>query len=414
MLLGDDGESTLGCVGGRRDRVDRAHLDGQLDTADAGEVDRKAEQIGAVGKRRQRPGEGQREEELVRRLRLVVVFVEGHHRVLEGQHDAGIEFEGEVQVEGAAAPGLGVQFDFPGLAQRIRLDEMPLVVHVKTVVDGVILQFSDEARDIDNCHVRDATRTVSRDMNDDDLLGLLHETVDAIAAALSTHQDWGLVGGARDDEYKHDVVADAAALAVLTKAPVGVLSEESGITDFERDIIVVLDPVDGSTNASHGLPWFATSICAVDDAGPRAAIVINHVTKQRFAAVRGGGATLNGGPIRPTGATELSQSIVALSGLPANGHLGWKQFRALGASALDMCAVAAGMLDAFLDCTPSPAHGPWDYLGGLLICQEAGAVVADRYGEELVVLEHQARRTPVAAATPALLENCIKSLNKTE
>jgi fructose-1,6-bisphosphatase/inositol monophosphatase family enzyme len=248
-------------------------------------------------------------------------------------------------------------------------------------------------------------------MNDNDLLGLLHETVDAIAAALSTHDDWGLVGGARDDEYKHDVVADAAALAVLTKAPVGILSEESGITDFERDVIVVLDPVDGSTNASHGLPWFATSICAVGDDGPRAAVVINHVTKQRFAALRGGGATLNGNPIRPTAATELAHSIVALSGMPSQGNLGWRQFRALGASALDMCAVAAGMLDAFLDCTPQPAHGPWDYLGGLLICQEAGAVVTDRYGDDLLVLEHTARRSPVAAATPALLEDCIKKLN---
>jgi myo-inositol-1(or 4)-monophosphatase len=248
-------------------------------------------------------------------------------------------------------------------------------------------------------------------MNDDDLLGLLHETADAIAAALAVHQDWGLVGGERDDEYKHDVVADAAALGVLAKAPVGILSEESGITDFERDIVVVLDPVDGSTNASHGLPWFATSLCAVDGDGARAALVVNHPTRARFAAVRGGGATLNGSPIRPTATTELSDAIVALSGMPANGHLGWRQYRALGASALDLCAVAAGMVDAFLDCYHRPAHGPWDYLGGMLICEEAGAVVTDRYGEDLVVLEHTARRNPVAAATPALLEQCIKKLN---
>ena len=52
------------------------------------------------------------------------------------------------------------------------------------------------------------------------------------------------------------------------------------------------------------------------------------------------------------------------------------------------------MLDAFIDCTEAPAHGPWDYLGGLLVCQEAGAVVADRYGDDLVVLEHGARRSP--------------------
>lgn len=248
-------------------------------------------------------------------------------------------------------------------------------------------------------------------MNDDDLLALLHETADAIAAALAVHEDWGLVGGDRDDEYKHDVVADAAALGVLGKAPVGILSEESGMADVTRDVVVVLDPVDGSTNASHGLPWFATSLCAVDRDGPRAALVVNHGTRGRFAAVRGGGATLNNTPIRPTSTTEMSAAIVALSGMPAQGHLGWRQYRALGASALDLCAVAAGMVDAFLDCYHRPAHGPWDYLGGMLICQEAGAVVADRFGDELVVLDHKARRNPVAAATPALLQQCIKKLN---
>ena len=55
----------------------------------------------------------------------------------------------------------------------------------------------------------------------------------------------------------------------------------------------------------------------------------------------------------------------------------------------------------------------------MLVCQEAGAVVVDRYGDDLVVLDHAARRTPIAAATPELLAqililatNCIKSLNK--
>ncbi len=248
-------------------------------------------------------------------------------------------------------------------------------------------------------------------MNDSDLLGLLHETADAVAAALSTHHDWGLVGGERSDEYKHDVVADAAALAVLQKAHVGILSEESGLTHVEREVIVVVDPVDGSTNASHGLPWFATSLCAVDRDGPRAAVVVNLATNARFAALRGGGATRNGAPMRPTATTELSSAIVALSGMPTQGHLGWRQYRALGASALDMCAVAAGMVDAFIDCYHAPAHGPWDYMGGLLICQEAGAVVTDRYGDELVVLEHTARRNPIAAATPALLKECIEKLN---
>ncbi|MCB0971250.1 MAG: hypothetical protein KDA97_06995, partial [Acidimicrobiales bacterium] len=68
-----------------------------------------------------------------------------------------------------------------------------------------------------------------------------------------------------------------------------------------------------------------------------------------------------------------------------------------------LCAVADGTLDAYLDATVDEL-GVWDYLGALLVCREAGAVIADAAGRDLVVLEHGARRTPVAAATDALLE----------
>ncbi|MDD9371521.1 MAG: hypothetical protein PV358_15490, partial [Acidimicrobiales bacterium] len=53
------------------------------------------------------------------------------------------------------------------------------------------------------------------------------------------------------------------------------------------------------------------------------------------------------------------------------------------------------------------AHGVWDYLGGALVCAEAGAVVTDAYGRDLTVVDHAARRTPVAAATPALLDALV-------
>src|SRR5207248_4096597 len=102
-----------------------------------------------------------------------------------------------------------------------------------------------------------------------------------------------------------------------------------------------------------------------------------------------------------SGCTELRQSVVALSGYP-RAYLGWKQFRALGACALDLCAVAAGVVDAYIDCSRD-AHGPWDYLGGMLICQEAGAPIRDRHGRDLVARTHTDRRTPIAAASEALL-----------
>jgi fructose-1,6-bisphosphatase/inositol monophosphatase family enzyme len=235
-------------------------------------------------------------------------------------------------------------------------------------------------------------------------LELLDETAAAIAAVLGALDDWGLAG-TRPGQYLSDLAADEAALAVLDAAGVGVLSEESGGHGRERPVTVVLDPLDGSTNASRGIPWFATSLCAVDAEGPLAALVINLASGGRFEAVRGGGARGDGRLLVPSTSRELSRSIVALSGLPP-GWLGWSQYRALGAAALDLGAVAAGVVDAYIDCSKS-AHGPWDYLGGLLVCQEAGAVVADAEGRDLVCLEHDARRTPIAAATPVLLEAAV-------
>lgn len=241
-------------------------------------------------------------------------------------------------------------------------------------------------------------------MRDDLLLEVLHDAATAVRAALDGLADWG-DAGTRDGQYLSDVAADEAALGVLRRAGLGAMSEETGLHDGDRDIVVVLDPVDGSTNASRDLPWYATSLCAVDRDGARAALVVDQAGGARFEARRGGGATVDGRPLRPSGATELSESIVGLSGYPP-WWFGWKQYRALGAVALDLCAVAGGRLDAYVDCSPS-AHGAWDYLGGMLICQEAGAAVDDAWGRPLVTLDHRARRTPVAAATPALLDAAL-------
>ena len=237
-----------------------------------------------------------------------------------------------------------------------------------------------------------------------DLLDLFGEIAVAVRHALDGIDDWHRPGE-RSGQYGLDLTADAVALRILDDAGVGVLSEESGLRRGDASVVVVIDPVDGSTNASRGIPWYATSLCAVDRDGPFVALVETQANGTRYTAVRGGGAFRNGLPIRPSGATDLSKSIVGLSGLPPR-WLGWKQFRALGAAALDMCAVADGTLDAYIDASPS-AHGSWDYLGALLVCQEAGAVVVDAQQRDLVTLGHSDRRTPLAAATPALLDRVV-------
>jgi fructose-1,6-bisphosphatase/inositol monophosphatase family enzyme len=241
-------------------------------------------------------------------------------------------------------------------------------------------------------------------MDDDALLELLHDTATAVHDALAGLGDWGLAG-TRAGQYRSDLAADEAALAVLARADVGVLSEESGTADLDRELVVVIDPVDGSTNAARGIPWYATSLCAVDRDGPRVAVVVNQASGVRFEAVRGGGARRDGRPITPSGCTVLGESIVAFSGYPPR-YLGWNQYRALGAAALDLCAVAEGVLDGYAVLGGSRL-GSWDYLGGMLVCTEAGAVVAEADGRPLVTTGHDERRRPVAASSPELLDALV-------
>jgi myo-inositol-1(or 4)-monophosphatase len=169
----------------------------------------------------------------------------------------------------------------------------------------------------------------------------------------------------------------------------------------------VVDPLDGSTNASRGVPWYATSLCAADETGLRVAVVVNLATGTRYEAVRGQGATRNGRAIEPSAVTRLERAMVGLSGYPPR-WLGWRQYRALGAAALDLCAVADGTLDGYLDCSWN-AHGVWDFAAAVLVCREAGATVVDATGRPLETLDPAERRTPVAGATAALVDELLEA-----
>lgn len=246
-------------------------------------------------------------------------------------------------------------------------------------------------------------------MNIDDVLGLLSDTAAAVELALRpVDGDRRRARTDRAGQYAIDLVADEAALGVLGRAPVAVLSEESGWSGpSDAAVTVVLDPVDGSTNASRHIPYWATSLCALDGDGPLAALVVNQATGVATTAVRGGGAWREGEPIAPRKIERVEDSLVALSGRPGR-WLAWKQFRALGSAALSLCDLAAGAVDGLVD--GGAWHAPWDYLGGLLVCREAGAEVVDVAGRELVVLDFDVRRQILAAATPALLEELRPAL----
>jgi myo-inositol-1(or 4)-monophosphatase len=234
------------------------------------------------------------------------------------------------------------------------------------------------------------------------LLELFGDVCEAITRAL------GPVRGAerrartpKPGQYAIDLIADEAALSLLLGHDLLIVSEESGVTGPPRaPITVVVDPVDGSSNASRDLPYWATSLCALDANGPLAAMVVNHATAEVTTATRGGGAFRDDQPLHASTVERVEDSFVALSTFP-NRMLHWKQFRAMGSCALALCDVAAGNFDGYFD--GGSVHAPWDYLGGYLICLEAGALVVDLADRPLGIGDPNVRRHLVAAGTPALL-----------
>ena len=223
-----------------------------------------------------------------------------------------------------------------------------------------------------------------------------------IRDAVEGHRGRGYSGD-RATQYHLDVAADEVALRLLTAEGFRVVSEESGVTGA-GELTVVVDPIAGSTNCDRGIPFYATSLAVVREDELLAGVVVNQATGTVFAAERGQGATRDGESIQTSGQTAFAASIAAFSGLPPR-HLGWSQYRALGAASLEICLVADGSLDVYGVAQLSTLN-PWDYLGGLLILEEAGGVAAEYRGENLVTTVMAPRR-PIFCATRELLAHMV-------
>ncbi len=248
----------------------------------------------------------------------------------------------------------------------------------------------------------------------DGVLSLFGAICDRTTRILETNDDWSMSGD-RETQYSIDVEIDRACLDMLHAAGLPVLSEESGITgpdgSDDSGAIVVVDPLDGSTNASLGLPWCATALCLVVDGSPSVAMVTNLRTGTRFAAVVGRGATQDGRPITAGEAPPLADAIVAVNARPPDGFRPG-QYRSMGATALDIASVA-GMagFDGSIDFDDDKI-GVWDYLAAVTILREAGGVATDALGRELMTLDHRARRRPVTASSGALLDELLATVSR--
>lgn len=223
---------------------------------------------------------------------------------------------------------------------------------------------------------------------------------------LANRIDWGQTGFSIG-QHHGDLVVDDLCVDFLTSYGFSVFSEESGFTSAkgkDNELLVVLDPVDGSTNAAHELPLFALSAGILTSGRLVAGYVCELTFGSRYWAVNGHGAFWNGNLISlPNHAKALGKSLVAINGYPKK-HLGWGQYRALGSAALELCMVASGQFDAFIDCSDT-GLAPWDYLGALAILREVGCFV-EPLGNDLLPdfdLLGSKRRRLVAARSRSLL-----------
>lgn len=180
----------------------------------------------------------------------------------------------------------------------------------------------------------------------------------------------------------------------------------------------ILDPIDGTTNLIHHYKMSAVSLGLYENGKITFGIVYNPFTKETFSAVEGKGAYLNGQRIQVSACDSLKDALVSYGSSPyekENAHelfmlfeklfLHCADFRRNGSAELDLCYVACGRHEVYLEQNLKP----WDYAAGSLILTEAGGSFgAWKEGEKPTFLENSG-----VLATNGILEQDIRELQKT-
>jgi myo-inositol-1(or 4)-monophosphatase len=169
-----------------------------------------------------------------------------------------------------------------------------------------------------------------------------------------------------------------------------VLAEEmGGMTGVPAGPCWVFDPIDGTTNFTHGLPIFCASLALEIDGAAEVAAVYDPNRRELFTAERGEGASLNGHPIHVSTTRRLVDAML-VTGFPYDVHGRIEEIvglfarfvgraravRRLGSAAIDLCYIAAGRMDGFWERDLKP----WDIAAGALIVAEAGGDVTNMDG----------------------------------
>jgi myo-inositol-1(or 4)-monophosphatase len=208
--------------------------------------------------------------------------------------------------------------------------------------------------------------------------------------------------GAGGDAMKPvDLAAEKAIIKTLLEHEISftLISEESGVGEFgekPHECFVTADPIDGTTNLVHGLPFYASSIAVSQKpllSDVYAGMVVDLCHDAAYTAFKDEGAFRNGERIETSKTTLLDQAVIGLdlnaykapSIVPKVAALmeNTKHIRHFGANALEICYVADGLTDAFVDLRRKIRTT--DVAAGFLVVKEAGGVVTAPDGKPLNV-----------------------------
>jgi myo-inositol-1(or 4)-monophosphatase len=214
-----------------------------------------------------------------------------------------------------------------------------------------------------------------------------------------------------------DTGAETRIREVLDRRVPGALvvgEEMSPTASTAGETVFVVDPLDGTTNFLHGFPAYSVSIGAMMEGEVVTAVVLDVPHGELFTASAGGGALLDGQPMRVSTVAAPNRALIG-TGFPFKNlefiEAYLRQFeritraqsgiRRAGSAALDLASVACGRFDGFWEMRLAP----WDIAAGLLLVREAGGQVTDLEGHDIVPAH-----SPVVATNGQLHEWLLASL----
>lgn len=236
------------------------------------------------------------------------------------------------------------------------------------------------------------------------------------------------VGAGGDPIKRIDLAAESTIINTLRRNNLSftLISEESGVKEYgetPRECYVTVDPIDGTTNLTRGIPFYATSIAISTEPvlnTVHAALVTDLTRNITYTAQKGKGARRNSIKITPSKTASLKEAVI---GIDLNTYKipeiaprltslieKTKHIRHFGANALELCYVADGAADAFIDIRGKLRTT--DMAAAWLIIKEAGALMTTPEGKPLNAKLHPTEKVAFVASSNQEMHATVLDLIK--